>query len=104
MSHYFKNDESLKSEKRIIKYAINSFSFELVSDLGVFSKNELDPGSELLIKNAIILDPDKDINAKKDLLIKDDLPPLGFPYYSYFYYILIILVFCFFWKTFVYFI
>ena len=53
MSHYFKNDESLKSEKRIIKYTINSFSFELVSDLGVFSKNELDPGSELLIKNAI---------------------------------------------------
>lgn len=53
MSHYFKNDELLKSEKRIIKYTINSFSFELVSDLGVFSKNELDPGSELLIKNAI---------------------------------------------------
>ena len=27
----------------------------------------------ILIKNAIILDPEKDINAKKDLLIKDDL-------------------------------
>lgn len=53
MSHYFKNDESLKSEKRIIKYSINSLSFELISDLGVFSKNELDPGSELLIKTAI---------------------------------------------------
>ena len=25
----------------------------------------------ILIKNAIILDPEKDINAKKDLLIKD---------------------------------
>lgn len=53
MSHYFKNDDSLKSEKRIIKYIINSTNFELISDLGVFSKNELDPGSELLIKNAI---------------------------------------------------
>ena len=53
MSHYFINDESLKSEKRIIKYTINSHYFELTSDIGVFSKNELDPGSELLIKTAI---------------------------------------------------
>ena len=53
MSHYFINDDSLKSEKRIIKYMINSYNFELISDIGVFSKNELDPGSELLIKTAI---------------------------------------------------
>lgn len=53
MSHYFINDDSLKSEKRIIKYTINSHYFELTSDIGVFSKNELDPGSELLIKTAI---------------------------------------------------
>ena len=53
MSHYFENDDSLKSEKRIIKYNLNSYSFELTSDLGVFSKNELDPGSKLLIQNAI---------------------------------------------------
>ena len=53
MSHYFKNDDSLESKKRIIKYVINGHAFELVSDLGVFSKNELDPGSELLIKTAI---------------------------------------------------
>ena len=62
MSHYFKNDESLESKKRIIKYSINSHSFELNSDLGVFSKNELDPGSELLIKTAI------KNNIKGDLL------------------------------------
>lgn len=53
MSHYFINDDSLKSEKRIIKYTVNSTYFELTSDIGVFSKNELDPGSELLIKTAI---------------------------------------------------
>ena len=53
MSHYFQNDDSLKSEKRLIKYTINSKQFELISDLGVFSKNELDPGSKLLIQNAI---------------------------------------------------
>lgn len=29
--------------------------------------------NSILIKNAIILDPEKDINVKKDLLIKDDL-------------------------------
>ena len=62
MSHYFKNDESLESKKSIIKYSINSHSFELNSDLGVFSKNELDPGSELLIKTAI------KNNIKGDLL------------------------------------
>mgnify|MGYP003294483155 CR=1 FL=1 len=32
----------LKSNKRIIKYTINSNYFELTSDVGVFSKNELD--------------------------------------------------------------
>ena len=53
MAHYFENDDSLKSEKRVIKYTINSMNFELTSDLGVFSKNELDPGSKLLIQNAI---------------------------------------------------
>lgn len=53
MSHYFINDDSLKSEKRIIKYTVNSHYFEITSDIGVFSKNELDPGSELLIKTAI---------------------------------------------------
>ena len=53
MSHYFKNDESLESKKRQIKYILNGKSFELTSDLGVFSKNELDPGSELLIKTAL---------------------------------------------------
>ena len=53
MSHYFKNDDSLRSEKRLIKYTINAKYFELTSDLGVFSKNELDPGSKLLILTAI---------------------------------------------------
>ena len=53
MSHYFKNDESLESKKRQIKYVLNGKNFELTSDLGVFSKNELDPGSELLIKIAL---------------------------------------------------
>ena len=53
MAHYFENDDSLKSEKRVIKYTINSMNFELTSDLGVFSKNELDPGSKLLIQNAM---------------------------------------------------
>ena len=61
MSHYFINDDSLKSEKRIIKYTINSHYFELTSDIGVFSKNELDPGSELLIKTAI-----KELYESKD--------------------------------------
>lgn len=53
MSHYFKNDDTLKSEIRTISYTLGSRRFELFSDLGVFSKNELDPGSKLLIENAL---------------------------------------------------
>ena len=53
MSHYFKNDDTLKSQIRTISYTLKSRKFELNSDLGVFSKNELDPGSKLLIENAI---------------------------------------------------
>ena len=32
MSHYFQNDDSLKSEKRLIKYTINSKQFTLPND------------------------------------------------------------------------
>lgn len=56
MSHYFTNDENLRSQPRIVTYSINGIDFELESDIGVFSKNKLDYGSEVLIKSLLPLD------------------------------------------------
>ena len=55
MSHYYINDPSLISKPRTIKYIINDVEFSLCSDSGVFSKNELDEGSALLIKTLLPL-------------------------------------------------
>lgn len=49
-SHYFTNDKSIKSEERIIRFHFNDKLFELFSDNGVFSKNSLDEGSNILIE------------------------------------------------------
>lgn len=56
MSHYFINDDTLASRPRKINYAFKSVSFSLDSDVGVFSKNELDKGSELLIETLLPYD------------------------------------------------
>lgn len=48
-SHYFLNDDSVKSEERIIRFHFKNKEFELFSDNGVFSKNGLDEGSNILI-------------------------------------------------------
>lgn len=48
-SHYFKNDNNVKSEERIIRFHFKEKVFELFSDNGVFSKNGLDEGSNILI-------------------------------------------------------
>ena len=53
MSHYFVNDEKVVSKPRQINYSINGVDFSLESDNGVFSKNELDKGSELLIETLL---------------------------------------------------
>lgn len=55
MSHYFTNDETLQSKRRLVKYSINGKDFELESDLGVFSKDKLDYGTEVLIKSLLPL-------------------------------------------------
>lgn len=53
MSHYFVNDDKVASKPRTICYSINGVDFSLESDNGVFSKNDLDKGSELLIKELL---------------------------------------------------
>ena len=50
MSHYFENDQNLKSELRELSYKYNSSFFKFNSDNGVFSKNKIDYGSKLLLE------------------------------------------------------
>ena len=53
MSHYFENDDKVVSKPRKINYSFKGVDFSLESDNGVFSKSELDKGSELLIKTLL---------------------------------------------------
>lgn len=64
MSHYFENDKNLKSEIRELSYKYNSSFFIFYSDNGVFSKNNIDYGSRLLIE---IYLKENDINEKRVL-------------------------------------
>lgn len=49
MSHYFINDKNVKSYKRVLDYKFDTVSFKFNSDNGVFSKNEIDDGSDTLL-------------------------------------------------------
>lgn len=50
MAHYFTNDENLKSEIKRVDTVIHSINYYFYTDNGVFSKGELDFGTELLLK------------------------------------------------------
>lgn len=64
MSHYFEKDKNLKSEIRELSYKYNSSFFIFYSDNGVFSKNNIDYGSRLLIETYL---KENDINEKRVL-------------------------------------
>ena len=51
MTHYFTNNETLKSEFRQLVYKYKDYCFDFTSDLGVFSKDRIDFASRLLIEN-----------------------------------------------------
>ena len=50
---YFDNNENLKSELRILNYKYENYNLKFYSDLGVFSKDEIDEGSKLLLETYI---------------------------------------------------
>jgi len=52
MGHYFTN-ENLESNIQEFKIKINNYDFTFKTDNGVFSKGELDFGTNLLIKNVL---------------------------------------------------
>lgn len=51
MSHYYVNDDSLDSKERIIEYTFRGAKVSLYSDLGVFSKDRVDFGTNVLLNN-----------------------------------------------------
>lgn len=51
MSHYYVNDNSLASQERIIEYTFRGSKVSLYSDLGVFSKDRVDFGTNVLLNN-----------------------------------------------------
>ena len=51
MSHYFKNDENLKSDIKELKYTFKGKDIIYKSDAGVFSKDHIDFGSNVLLKS-----------------------------------------------------
>lgn len=50
MEHYFTNNENLVSEIKRVDCSINNVDFFFYTDNGVFSKEKLDFGTELLLK------------------------------------------------------
>ena len=50
MSHYFENDETLKSKEKETLAKINNIDFKFITDNGVFSKKGLDFGTRTLLE------------------------------------------------------
>ena len=63
MAHYYDSVPDTPSERRTIEYRANGMNFRFVTDTNVFSRSEIDKGSDLLI-NSVIEDI-KERGAKK---------------------------------------
>ncbi|MCQ2533925.1 MAG: methyltransferase [Clostridia bacterium] len=69
MSHYYDENPTAKSDKKVITYRSNGTNFEFVTDTNVFSRNEIDYGSDFLL-NCMIEDlkQDKRLTSGKEFL------------------------------------
>ena len=61
MSHYFQDDPNLASNIKEISFEINGLTMKLLTDNGVFSKNNVDEGSYAFLKVLLPLDLGKHI-------------------------------------------
>ena len=50
-NHYYTNQPNSKSQEKHFSYVLKEFTFQFASDNGVFSKNTIDFGSQLLIES-----------------------------------------------------
>ena len=53
MSHYFEDTRHLKSNRKDFSFRFWCFNYSFVSDNGVFSKEELDEGTRILLETAL---------------------------------------------------
>lgn len=67
MEHYFTNNPNLKSELRTIIYKNRGHEFTFYSDNGVFSKDKIDYGSNLLLDTLFTFKKINDTDTKKAL-------------------------------------
>ena len=58
MPHYYDSDPNTESNRKNIAYRMNGINFDFVSDTNVFSRSEIDFGSNLMIEEMV-----KDIKA-----------------------------------------
>lgn len=69
MSHYYDENPTAKSDKKYISYRINGTNFEFVTDTNVFSRNEIDFGSDFMLQCMIEdLKQDKRLTNGKNFL------------------------------------
>jgi len=61
MKHYFTNNENEKSNEREFQVEVLGKKFKFITDIGVFSKGELDDASRLLIETFNSLDLPGDV-------------------------------------------
>ena len=61
MSHYYKNDETLDHNLKTIHLNLKNTSLKFVTDLGVFSKSNIDYGTQVLLEHIEL--PDKDLTV-----------------------------------------
>ena len=68
MAHYYDTNPSIESNKKSIEYRFNGINFSFISDTDVFSRNDIDFGTNLLITESV-----RDIkdNAYKAFSIMD---------------------------------
>lgn len=57
MSHYYDEDPSVSSNERRIQYQVNQHLIHLITDNGVFSKDRVDYGSDVLIQTFLKAHP-----------------------------------------------
>ena len=53
MNHYFEDNRHLKSNRKDFSFRFWCFNYSFVSDNGVFSKEELDEGTRILLETAL---------------------------------------------------
>lgn len=53
MQHYFSENPNIKSKKKNISFIFNNKKYNFITDNGVFSKDHIDEGTHILIKNIV---------------------------------------------------